>query len=83
VWAKGKLAALRDDKTLAQPCQEFDPHANQIAEWKRQPIERAVHALDGGELAPQVDLVPLPAKLGQLTSEYDFLERAPTRSWPH
>jgi transposase-like protein len=70
------LAALRDDKTLAQLCQEFDLHANQIAEWKRQLIERAAHAFDGGAVLPQVDLVPLQAKIGQRTLENDFLERA-------
>jgi transposase len=74
--ARVALAALRDDKTLAQLCQEFDLHANQIAEWKRQLIERAAHAFDGGAVLPQVDLVPLQAKIGQRTLENDFLERA-------
>jgi transposase-like protein len=36
--ARVVLAALREDKTMAQLCQEFDLHANQIIEWKRQLI---------------------------------------------
>ena len=39
--AQVALAALREGKTMAQLCQEFDPHANQITEWKRQLLERA------------------------------------------
>ena len=34
------LAALREDKTIAQLCEKFDLHANQITEWKRQLLER-------------------------------------------
>ena len=70
------LAALREDKTLAQLCQEFDLHPNQIIEWRRQLIERAAAAFDGGAVEPAVDLIPLQAKIGQLTLENDFLERA-------
>lgn len=51
-------------------------HANQITEWKRQLVERAAAAFDGGTVAPAVDLIPLQAKIGQLTLENDFLERA-------
>ena len=39
--AQVALAALREDKTMAQLCQEFDLHANQITEGKRQLLERA------------------------------------------
>ena len=34
--ARVALAALREDKTMTQLCEEFDLHANQITEWKRQ-----------------------------------------------
>jgi transposase len=74
--ARVALAALREDKTLALLCQEFDLHPNQITEWRRQLIERAAAAFDGGAVEPAVDLIPLQAKIGQLTLENDFLERA-------
>ena len=76
------LAALREDKTLAQLCQEFELHANQITEWKRQLLEHAANVFGGNSLAqPEpVDLSPLHAKIGQLALENDFLERALTKA---
>ena len=79
--ARVALAALREDKTLAQLCQEFDLHPNQITEWKRQLVDHAAGAFGGGrEVAEAVDLDPLHAKIGQLTLENDFLERALTKA---
>ena len=34
--AKVALAALQGDKTLSQLAEQFDLHANQIVEWKKQ-----------------------------------------------
>jgi transposase len=65
--ARVALAALRDDKTLAQLCEGFDLHANQISECKRQLVERVSAAFDGSVIQPAVDLIPLQAKIGQLT----------------
>ena len=65
--ARVALAALREDKTMAQLCQEFDLHANQITEWKRQLVERAGDVFGGSGAEPAVDLDPLHAKIGQLT----------------
>ena len=78
--ARVALAALREDKTMAQLCQEFDLHVNQITEWRRQLVERAAQAFSGAALEPATDLVPLHAKIGQLTLENDFLERALTKA---
>jgi transposase len=39
--AQVALAAVREDKTLAQLCEQFELHPNQITEWKRQLLERA------------------------------------------
>lgn len=30
------LAALRDDKTMAELCMEYEVHARQMLDWKRQ-----------------------------------------------
>ncbi|MBC7618091.1 MAG: IS3 family transposase [Candidatus Saccharibacteria bacterium] len=74
--AKVALAALREDKTMAELCNQFELHANQITEWKRQLLAHAVYAFEGrSKPVKVVDLVPLHAKIGQLILENDFLGR--------
>ena len=46
----------------------------------RQLIEGAAQAFNGASTQPEVDLIPLQAKIGQLTLENDFLERALTKA---
>jgi transposase len=76
--AKVALAALKGDKTLAELASQFDVHANQIVQWKQQAVENLAAVFDKGPPAKvcEGELKDLHAKIGQLTLEVDFLERA-------
>jgi transposase len=79
--AQVALAALREDKTMADLCKQYEVHASQVIDWKRQMLEGAANIFGAGhQAAAPADLAPLHAKIGQLALENDFLERALTKA---
>ena len=81
--SKVALAALKGDKTLAELAQHFDVQPNQITEWKNRLQEGAAGVFGEAKedlATPKVDVTALHAKIGELTQENDFLEKALTKA---
>ena len=78
--AQVALAAMREDKTMVDLCNQFGVHASQITQWKQQLREGAAEVFGAGSQPEPVDLAPLHAKIGQLALENDFLEGALTKA---
>src|ERR1700740_41101 len=75
--AKGALAAVRGDRTIAELAGEFGVHPNQIYNWKKQLLDGAASVFEGGGSAAegtsneaQVDV--LYRQIGQLKVENDL-----------
>ena len=76
--AKVALAAVKGEKTLAELSEQFDVHANQIQDWKKQLLEGAQDVFGGHAVEAQHaerEVEKLHAKVGQLTMENDFLSK--------
>ncbi len=78
--AKVAVAALKGDKTIAELAAQFDVHANQITDWKNQLLKQSEDVFmrksekQAAQSGPTVQ--ELQAKIGELTMENDFLDRA-------
>ena len=77
------LEALKEQKTLAQLSTQFELHANQITDWKKQVVS-AIPTLFEGKSEKQNALnseqieeitAPLYQQIGQLKVELDFLKK--------
>jgi transposase-like protein len=77
--AKVALAAIRDDRTIAELAVSFGVHPNQLHNGKKQLLDGAASVFQGGGSAEgasheaQVD--HLYRQIGQLKVETDFLAR--------
>ena len=75
--ARVALEAIRGEKTVAQIAAHHQVHGNQVTTWKQQALENLAGTFDS---APSQDcqqrIDQLHAKIGELTVERDFLERA-------
>ena len=78
--AKVALAAIKDEKTLAEPAKLFDVHPHQITAWKAQLQDGAAGVFgsvpSASDAVPVVNLKVLHAKIGELTLEKDFVSGA-------
>jgi len=79
--AKVALAALREDKTLAELSSEYGIHANVIGQWKKLLLENAGELFEGKRETRkkkethenQVD--GLYRKIGKIEMENDWLKK--------
>jgi transposase len=78
--AKVALAALSNDKTIAELCSEFGVHQTLIRNWLKQ-LKESASGIFSGEIKTEEsrrdkELHDLHATIGKLTVERDFLAKA-------
>ena len=74
--AKVAVEAIKGEQTLVELSERFQVHPNQIAEWKKQLLERASEVFDKEKKSEGHDVKELHAKIGRLAMENDFLSIA-------
>ena len=76
--AKVALAAVKDERTLAELAEQFDVHPNQIQDWKKRLVAGAEDVFGGNAVEAQhneQEVEKLHAKIRQLAMENDFLSK--------
>ena len=79
--AKVALAAIREEGTLAQLASKYNLNPNMVSKWKQQALQQFGQLFDKKNISPSLnnseeEIEKLHAKIGQLTIENDFLEKA-------
>jgi transposase len=83
--ARVAMAALSEEKTLAELSAEFGVHPTMISTWKQELMKRAGELFARGNKRPAVEeaqkvIDDLHRKIGQLQVERDFLAGQPAIS---
>ncbi len=76
--AKVALAAVKEEKTLAQLASQFGVHANQVAGWKRKLLDGIPELFEDGRRKPPKDAVSdneLYEQIGRLKMELEWLKK--------
>ena len=77
--AKVALEAIKGEKTLAQLSSEFEVHANQIGQWRKQLLKELPNLFSNrrkDQNRDQDDLISeLYRQIGQLKVELDWLKK--------
>src|SRR3990167_308391 len=77
--AKIALAAIKGNQTTAEIVMQFDVHATQINQWKRQALDSMPELFANKTKALQIDyesqLAELYQQIGRLKVENDFLKK--------
>jgi len=78
--AKVALDALSGEMALSELASKYKIHPNQVSTWKKQARDLIVDGFSGKvqsrKSQKENDLKELHAKIGQLTIENDFLQKA-------
>ncbi|ADD67441.1 transposase IS3/IS911 family protein [Denitrovibrio acetiphilus DSM 12809] len=78
--SKVALEALREELTLSELSAKYNVHPNQISKWKSEAIKGMSTIFSNksskSEEMSEAEIKDLHAKIGQLTVERDFLQRA-------
>jgi transposase len=78
--ARAALDAMSGEHTIAELASKYSVHPNQISKWKKQAREGVTASFSGkpqsDKQANEAQIKELHAKIGQLTVENDFLQKA-------